>query len=324
MNILIGIVALLVIVVFVQIVRVSELLGELNKEDVNKVTDRNNTTNGILFLLIGGGFLVFVVWQMLAWNHLLLPEASSVHGEKIDVLMQFTMGLILVVFFITSPMLFYFAYKYRGKEGNKAYFFAHNNKLEMIWTIIPTIVLTGVIIFGLRTWNEAMNADFSDSKIIEVYGKQFQWSARYSGEDNTLGESNYKLINASNALGIDMKDNHSLDDKITREVHLVVDQPVLLKFRSQDIIHSAFLPHFRVQMNCVPGLSTQFGFTPTQTTKEMKAQEGEDFEYILLCNKICGSAHYNMQMKFIVETQEEYDSWIATQKTLEQKLLTQK
>jgi len=324
MNILIGIVVLLVIVVFVQIVRVSELLGELNKEDVNKVTDRNNTTNGILFLLIGGGFLVFVVWQMLAWNHLLLPEASSVHGEKIDVLMQFTMGLILVVFFITSPMLFYFAYKYRGKEGNKAYFFAHNNKLEMIWTIIPTIVLTGVIIFGLRTWNEAMNADFSDSKIIEVYGKQFQWSARYSGEDNTLGESNYKLINASNALGIDMKDNHSLDDKITREVHLVVDQPVLLKFRSQDIIHSAFLPHFRVQMNCVPGLSTQFGFTPTQTTKEMKAQEGEDFEYILLCNKICGSAHYNMQMKFIVETQEEYDSWIATQKTLEQKLLTQK
>ena len=133
MNILIGIVTLLVIVVFVQIVRVSELLGELNKEDVNKVTDRNNTTNGILFLLIGGGFLVFVVWQMLAWNHLLLPEASSVHGEKIDVLMQFTMGLILVVFFITSPMLFYFAYKYRGKEGNKAYFFAHNNKLEMIY-----------------------------------------------------------------------------------------------------------------------------------------------------------------------------------------------
>ncbi len=324
MNILIGIVILLVIVVFVQIVRVSELLGELNKEDVNKVTDRNNTTNGILFLLIGGGFLVFVVWQMLAWNHLLLPEASSVHGEKIDVLMQFTMGLILVVFFITSPMLFYFAYKYRGREGNKAYFFAHNNKLEMIWTIIPTIVLTGVIIFGLRTWNEAMNSDYSNSKVIEVYGKQFQWTARYSGQDNILGEANYKLIDASNALGIDMKDNHSLDDKITREVHLVVDQPVLLKFRSQDIIHSAFLPHFRVQMNCVPGLSTQFGFTPTQTTKEMKAQEGEDFEYILLCNKICGSAHYNMQMKFIVETQEEYDNWIATQKTLEQKLLTQK
>ena len=107
-------------------------------------------------------------------------------------------------------------------------------------------------------------------------------------------------------------------------IHLVVGEPVLLKFRSRDVIHSAFLPHFRVQMNCVPGLSTQFAFTPTQTTKEMKEQEGEDFEYVLLCNKICGSAHYNMQMKFVVETQEEYDTWIATQKTLKEKLLTQK
>ena len=154
-----------------------------------------------------------------------------------------------------------------------------------------------------------------------------------------------------------MKDNHSLDDKITREVHLVVDQPVLLKFRSQDIIHSAFLPHFRVQMNCVPGMTTQFAFTPTKTTKEMRSDPKivqqmstlnnkinqmtksekvkflknynktiEDlpleFDYVLICNKICGAAHYNMQMKFIVETQEEYDAWIASQKTLSEKLLT--
>ena len=121
-----------------------------------------------------------------------------------------------------------------------------------------------------------------------------------------------------------MDDINAADDKIIREVHLVVDKPVLLKFRSQDVIHSAYLPHFRVQMNCVPGLSTQFAFTPTQTTAEMKKQEGEGFEYVLLCNKICGSAHYNMQMKFIVETQEEYDAWISTQKTLKEKLLTQK
>jgi cytochrome c oxidase subunit 2 len=111
---------------------------------------------------------------------------------------------------------------------------------------------------------------------------------------------------------------------VIREVHLVVDKPVLLKFRAKDVIHSAFLPHFRVQMNCVPGLSTQFAFTPTQTTAEMKEQEGDDFEFVLLCNKICGAAHYNMQMSFIVETQEEYDAWIASQKVLSEKLLTQK
>jgi cytochrome c oxidase subunit 2 len=132
------------------------------------------------------------------------------------------------------------------------------------------------------------------------------------------------LVNNENVLGVDMNDENALDDKLVREVHLVVDKPVLLKFRSQDVIHSAFLPHFRVQMNCVPGLSTQFAFTPTQTTTEMKQQEGEDFEYVLLCNKICGSAHYNMQMSVIVETQAEYDAWFTSQQTLSEKLLTLK
>ena len=323
-NILIILIVFLVVATLVQMTRVSELLSELKGQDVNTVTDGDNRTQGVLCLLIGSAFLIFVVWQMLEWNHLLLPPASSVHGAQIDGLMQFTMGLILIVFFILTPMLFYFAYRYRGKKDNVAYYFVHNNKLEMIWTIIPTIVLTGVIIFGLKTWDKAMNVDTSDSRIIEVYGKQFQWIARSSGADNLLGNADFRLVHSKNTLGVDMDDINAADDKIIREVHLVVDKPVLLKFRSQDVIHSAYLPHFRVQMNCVPGLSTQFAFTPTQTTAEMKKQEGEGFEYVLLCNKICGSPHYNMQMKFIVETQEEYDAWISTQKTLKEKLLTQK
>ena len=156
--------------------------------------------------------------------------------------------------------------------------------------------------------------------VIELYAKQFNWTARYSGDDNTLGKANFKLVKGLNELGVNMEDENAADDIITREVHLVVDQPVLLKLRSQDVIHSAFLPHFRVQMNCVPGMSTQFGFIPTQTTEEMKEQEGKDFEFVLLCNKICGAAHYNMKMKFIVESQEEYDAWIASQKNLKNTL----
>ena len=323
-NVLIPLIIILAIVALVQITRVSELLGELKKIDVNNVTEEDNNTQGFLFVFIGGAFLIFVVWQMLEWNHLLLPPASSMHGEQIDALMQFTMGLILVAFFLLTPILFYFAYKYRGRKDNRAYYYPHNNKLELIWTVVPTIILTGVIIYGLKTWDSVMNVDTSDAHEIEVYSKQFQWLAREAGEDKVLGASNFKLIDATNNLGVDMEDPNSLDDKVIREVHLVVDKPVLLKFRSQDVIHSAFLPHFRVQMNCVPGLSTQFAFTPTQTTKEMKIQEGEDFDYVLLCNKICGAAHYNMQMKFVVETQEEYDAWIASQKTLDEKLLTQK
>jgi cytochrome c oxidase subunit 2 len=324
-NILIFIIAILVIATLVQIVRVSELLSEIKNKDVNEVTDKDNNTQGILFLIVGFGFLIFVVWQMITWNHLLLPPASSVHGTQIDFLMKMSMGLILIVFFVLSPILFYFLYKYRGKKSNKAYFFSHNNKLEVVWTVIPTIILTGFIIFGLKTWDNAMNVEITEStKVIEVYGKQFNWTARYSGIDNTLGKANYKLVKGKNTLGVDMLDVNSADDKMAREVHLVVNDPVLLKFRSQDVIHSAFLPHFRVQMNCVPGMTTQFGFTPTKTTAQMKESEGADFEYVLLCNKICGASHFNMQMKFIVETQEEYDIWIASQDNLEKKLLTQK
>jgi cytochrome c oxidase subunit 2 len=299
-------------------------LSTIKNQDVNKVTESDNKTQGFLFLVVGGGFILFVIWQMVVWDHLLLPPASSLHGAEIDSLMKVSMGLILAVFFLLTPMLFYFAYKYRGKEKNTAYFFAHNNKLEVVWTVIPTIILTVLIVYGLRTWDRSMNPDISEAKLIEVYAQQFNWKARLAGADNKLGSSSYTMVNSDNALGVDMSDENAFDDKLVREVHLVVDKPVLLKFRSQDVIHSAFLPHFRVQMNCVPGLSTQFAFTPTQTTAEMKRQEGEDFEYVLLCNKICGSAHYNMQMSFIVETQTEYDNWIASQQTLSEKLLTQK
>ena len=322
-NVLIALVVLLTIAAMVQLVRVNELLSEITNKDTNEVTDEDNNKNGILFLIIGFGFLAFVVWQMITWDHLLLPPASSVHGAEIDGLMKVSMTLILIVFFVLTPMLFYFAYKYRGRKENTAYFFAHNNKLEVAWTVIPTIVLTALIIYGLRTWDRAMNPDISKATVIEVYSKQFDWTARYSGSDNVLGDANYKLVEGRNTLGVDLNDENSSDDIVVREVHLPVNKPVLLKFRSRDVIHSAFLPHFRVQMNCVPGLSTQFAFTPTKTTAEMKEDEGEEFEYVLLCNKICGSAHFNMQMKFIVESEDDYNKWINSQKTV-QNSLTQK
>jgi len=319
-NVLIAVVVLLTIAAMVQLVRVNELLSEITNKDTNEVTDEDNNKNGILFLIIGFGFLAFVIWQMITWDHLLLPPASSVHGAEIDTLMKVSMTLILVVFFALSPMLFYFAYKYRGRKENKAYFFAHNNKLEIVWTVVPTIILTALIIYVLRTWDRAMNPDISEATVIEVYSKQFDWTARYSGTDNILGDANYKLVEGRNTLGVDVNDENSADDIVVREVHLPVNKPVLLKFRSRDVIHSAFLPHFRVQMNCVPGLSTQFAFTPTKTTAEMKESEGEDFEYVLLCNKICGSAHFNMQMKFIVESEEDYNKWLSSQKTIQNTL----
>ena len=325
MNILIVIVVLLIIAALVQVVRVGELIYEVKNQDVNKVTDKDNKVQATLFFLIGGvAYLSLVLWQFKYWGVHILPPASSVHGLTVDALMNFTLGLIIFVFFLTQPILVWFVFKYRKNKSRAAYYYPHNNKLEIIWTTVPTIVLTVVILYGLVVWSKITNADVQGATVVEIYSKQFNWTARYSGEDQTLGNANFRLVEGKNALGVDMEDANAADDKITREVHLIVNKPVLLKFRSQDVIHSAYLPHFRVQMNCVPGMTTQFAFTPNKTTAQMKQEEGEKFDYILLCNKICGVAHYNMQMKFVVETQEQYDAWLASQKTLSEKLLTQK
>jgi cytochrome c oxidase subunit 2 len=300
------------------------------------------------------GFVLFI-YLILAvcfwkWFDVLLPKAASEHGIEIDQLMLISMVLIFFVGIVTQWLLHYFAFKYRGDRPRKALFFADNDKLEFIWTIIPVIVLAGLIIYGLFTWTDIMNVDNEDDPlVVELYAYQFDWRARYSGEDNTLGEANVRLIEGVNQLGVDASDPNAQDDIVVNELHLPVGRKVVFKMRSQDVLHSAYMPHFRAQMNCVPGMITQFAFTPTITTEEMRqdddivakvnkineirrgkslalAAKGEEplesyeFDYMLLCNKICGTNHYNMQMKIIVESQEDYEAWLKTQPTIAEAL----
>jgi cytochrome c oxidase subunit 2 len=182
-------------------------------------------------------------------------------------------------------------------------------------------VLAFLIAEGLYNWNSIMKplTDKDDPVIVELYAKQFDWTARYAGEDKQLGRANFQLIEGANFLGIDKTDTHSNDDKIVKnEFHIPVGKPVQFVFRSQDVIHSAYMPHFRAQMNCVPGLKTQFNFVPTITTQEMRQNvKDADFDYYLLCNKICGAAHYNMKMKIVVDTPEQYEKWLAEQATFQ-------
>ena len=270
----------------------------------------------------------------------ILPKSASEHGVEIDSLFNWSMILISIVFFIVQPVLFIFAYKYRGRKGQKASYYEHNDKLELIWTVVPAVVLAVLITWGLNTWGDIMNPENEEKPmVVELYAQQFAWTARYSGGDNQLGYANVNLIEGKNALGVDMSNPSAGDDFTTKEIHLPVNKPVLFRFRSQDVIHSAYMPHFRAQMNCVPGMITQFQFTPTVTSAEMSAEPyvikqindineiraeiGEDpyeFGYILLCNKICGSAHYNMQLPIIVESEEAYNKWVKEQKTLAESL----
>ena len=299
-------------------------------------TDKDNDTQGKIFLWFTAFFYAMMIYCLIFLNVLMLPESASIEGEHDDNLFNITFIFIGIVQFIMQFLLFYFAYKYRGKKGKKALFYADSHKLEAIWTITPAVVLVVLISYGLWQWNNVMDlSDEQDPLIIEVYSKQFQWQARYAGEDNALGRGNVNYIKGINTMGVDMSDLNAKDDKQVTELHLPKGRKVIFKFRSQDVLHSAYMPHFRAQMNSVPGMVTQFGFTPKFTTEEMRVQsevvaktavinkirkaKGEEpyeFDYILLCNKICGASHFNMQMKIVVEEEEAFNKWIAEQPTL--------
>lgn len=325
---------LLAIVVAVALWQVTSIL---NFKSVI-ATEKDNNTQGVLFAIFGVFFYGLMIFSFWKYSVILLPDAASLEGESYDTLYVVTMVLILVVQAITQFLLFYFAFKYRGIKGRKALFYADSHKLEMIWTIVPAVVLAGLVLYGLSVWVDVMDpSDAEDPLIVEVYAKQFSWEARYAGEDNELGLANVRNIKGINTMGVDMSDLNALDDIPVRELRLPKGRKVIFKFRSQDVLHSAYMPHFRAQMNCVPGMVTQFAFTPSLTTEEMRlndktiakvdgineirAEKGEDpyeFDYLLLCNKICGSSHYNMQMKIIVEEEEDFNAWIKNQKTMAQ------
>ncbi|TYQ00310.1 cytochrome c oxidase subunit 2 [Tenacibaculum adriaticum] len=299
-------------------------------------TDKDNDTQGKIAL----GFLVFLyammIYCLIAMNVVMLPESASIEGEHDDNLFNITFWLIGIVQFGMQFLIFYFSYKYRGNKDNKALFYADSHKLELLWTSIPAITIVILIGYGLWAWNNVMYVgDDENPIVIEVYSQQFRWDARYAGADNELGLGNVNYIKGINTMGVDMSDPKAQDDKQVTELHLPKGKKVLFKFRSQDVLHSAYMPHFRAQMNCVPGMVTQFAYTPKYTTEEMRQQseviekvkginkirqaKGEEpyvFDYLLLCNKICGASHYNMQMKIVVEEEAEYKNWLAEQKTL--------
>lgn len=352
-TLLIIIVLVLIAIAIWQITKIFELSQGNNRStpDSSVATDKDNKWNGYLMV----GFLIFIylltIYSMWKWGKVTLGTPASEHGHEIDRLMTISMVLIFIVQIITQALLHYFAFKYRGNKTRKALFYADNDRLEFIWTIIPVIVLAGLILYGLYTWSDIMNFDEEDDPIIvELYAQQFNWKARYAGQDNVLGEANVRLIDIdkNNVLGLDEADPYSKDDVISfTELHLPVNRKIIFKMRSQDVLHSAYMPHFRAQMNCVPGMITQFSFTPTITTEEMRQDPGIqqkvkrtnkiraekraegieaepwEFDYILLCNKICGASHYNMQMKIIVESEEEFNAWMKEQQSFGEAMAAQ-
>jgi len=369
------IITILTLVTAAQLMRASSLSRKISNKKEEDISDASNNCNAFGFALFTIAMFGSIVFMLVKYGNGLLPESASEHGQQIDFLFNLNWIIVFAVFFLVNGVLFIFAIKYRGKKGQKAFYFAHDNRLEMIWTVIPDAALAVIIILGLRTWNDITSAPSDSTKVVELFGEQFSWTARYSGEDNKLGYADYKLINGKNPLGVVTPEsmvlgiaemdktidklysrlqsdsagtvmfseakvhemnfrmekfirikeriikmqNHYTADKLVvanddfytkSELHLVVGQEYQFVFRSKDVMHSAYFPHFRAQMNVVPGQRTKFKFKPIITSKDMRVSRGNpDFNYILLCNKICGESHSNMKMIVVVETQEEFDAW---------------
>jgi cytochrome c oxidase subunit II len=299
-----------------QIAKASEYVAVLRGEE--KARKQTNKVNGFLllaFLIIG---LIGVYYCNEKFKGRILGEPASDHGVLVDRMLYITIALTFVVFVITQVALFWFSYKYQESDTRKAYYYPHNNKLEMIWTVIPAITLTILVGFGIFYWFKITGDAPKNSMVVEVVGKQFGWEFRYPGKDGVLGKKYFKNVDAAagNPVGQIWEDPANHDDIfMEQEMHLVVNKPVKLVIGAKDVIHDVGLVHFRMKMDAVPGTPTTMWFTPKYTTKEMKIKTGNpDFTYEISCDQMCGRGHYSMKGVIVVETQEEFDAWMAGKK----------
>ncbi len=369
-----------------QLVRLYELSSKLRNRREEDVTNRDNKLNANLLLAFMIFFYAGFIYLMTEYGWTGRGDAASVHGETTDWLLNLNFVIIIAVFFLTNTLLFVFAWKYVRKPGVKAYFYPHDNKLELIWTVVPAIVLAVIIILGLKTWNGITGESTKEAIRIELFSKQFDWTARYSGEDNVLGKFDYKLTTQENELALlttatldsairymefgksdstvlgiklleyklnnpknifipedrikmetdlDRKtrllrllyqikarhnaklDASAYDDILQKDtLHLLKGKEYEISFRAKDVIHSAYFPHLRAQINTVPGQVTRLKVTPTISTAEMRVRKNNPkFNYVLMCNKICGSAHYKMKMIVVIDTPQQYSSWLKSKTT---------
>ncbi len=307
----------LVFIVIYQIGKASEYAGVIRGEE--KVKAQTNRVLAVLLLLM----FPLGCWGIYECNAIfqdrLLPVAACRTGVNYDSMFHWTTVVCGIVFFLTQGVLFWFCFKYQSTEKRTSFFFAHNNKLELLWTTIPAIAMAGLVAIGLKNWYDVTSPAPPDATVVEVMGKQFNWLIRYPGKDNELGKRDFRKINdANNVMGLDWTDPHNMDDIIAQngELHVVVNKPVKLLINSRDVIHDVGLPHFRMKMDAVPGITTTLWFTPTITTDSMKQiTKNPDFVYEIACDQLCGKGHYSMRGTIIVQTQAEYDKWMASQQT---------
>lgn len=326
---------ILIAVVAVQIGKVTELASKIRGEEDSQERSNRTTSRWLLIFMIL--FLVFCVVSAYYYKNYMLGygphESASAHGKSLDKMFNVTVIVTGIVFFITHIALFWFSYKYRQRKGGKAIFLPHNNTLEVVWTVIPAVVMTFLVVGGLDAWNEVMADVGTDEDVIEIeaMGYQFAWQLRYPGPDGKLGPRDFRLTSGTNPVGQDWTDESNLDDIHPGEIVLPVGKKVRVRILARDVLHDFYLPQFRVKMDAVPGMPTYFVFTPEKTTEEYRQslreyaeyqvpdpndpekQLWENFNYELACAELCGKGHWSMRRLVRIVSEEEYKDWLDQQ-----------
>ena len=348
MGFTIGALCVILLSVFiVQIGKARELASIVRndpaeQDEINKFQAGLGLLFMVAFLLICVVSFVYYIPTSLGWGP---NTAASQHGPEIDYLFNLTLFFCFIVFVLTHIALFWFTWKYRGRQGKVGLYWAHNETLEMVWMIIPSVVMAFLVIGGLQAWNKIM-LDFPDNEgytsvalpeaekeyiEIEATGSQFLWYLRYPGRDGKIGTKYFTQINSSNQLGQTWTDEKNMDDFMVSELVLPVNKPVRVRITARDVLHNFYIRDMRVKMDAVPGMPTYFIFTPTVTTDSMRRrlskepqwqvpsksddakQRWETYQYELACAELCGKGHYSMRNIVTIVEEDEYLDWMDKQ-----------
>lgn len=341
-GLIILIILILLAVVAIQMGKITEIANQLRGEE--EVERLNNNRQGLALVIFMVLFLIGAVWSAYHYRNEMLGyglKAASHHGGLIDSMFNTTLIFTGIVFIITQILTFWYAFRYRKKAGVKAQFLSHNNTIELVWTLIPAIVLTFLVVQGLVAWNTIMPDIKEGEEVIEfeATGYQFAWDLRLPGPDGKLGRKDFRLIDlATNPLGIDWSDENSIDDIVlggSDKLILPKDTMIRVQINSKDVLHNFYLPHFRVKMDAVPGMPTYFKFSPKYTTNEYRnllsnyprwnrpsdpedpasAPRWKEFNYELACAELCGKGHYSMKRIIEVVDWNTYKAWLDQQKS---------
>lgn len=251
---------------------------------------------GLIVILIVASLYLFIAQPY--W----FPILASEHGARIDSLFMAVLVVSGIAFVLVQGALGFFVARYGENGRERAAYWHDNPKAEAILLIITAVILTVLVFMGQRVWASIYFSDApTDATIVEITGEQFLWNFHYAGPDGQFGRTDSKLITSTNNIGLDRDDPAAKDDIVSiGNMHAPVNKPVRVRLRSKDVIHSFFLPNFRIKQDAVPGMGIEVWFTPTKAGP---------FE--VACAELCGLGHYRMKAALTIdESQEKFNQWL--------------